>query len=159
VPHITLHSKPSRALLAAFALLPFLGACDWLSGVSQPEELRIEIESEDIPTATLITSTFFLRIADPECPLECEAAVQLVASDTTIVTLPYDQILPFTDRQQFFVETFPTLPEEVTLAMRVSIDGREWFDDFRTLLPIGGDGDPETLRFVYQFAQLRIPGA
>jgi len=146
-----------RLMWAAFTLIPLVGACDWLAGVSRPEELRVQIQSEDIDSVTLVTSAFFLAITDPGC-IECEAIIQLVESDTSIVRLPYDQVYAFTSREQYFVESFPTIPVETALSMRVSIDGRDWFDDFRTLLPDGDEGEPETLRFVYQFAELRIPG-
>jgi hypothetical protein len=145
-------------LVAAFGLIPLLGACEWLTGVSRPQELRVELASDDIATANLITSTFFLLIPDPECPTTCEETVQLVSADTTVINLPFDQVFSFTDREQYFVESYPTVLEEATLSMRVSIDGREWLDDFRTLVPFDEDGQQETLRFVYQFAELGING-
>ena len=150
--------KRTGTLLVAIGLLPLLGACEWLTGVSRPQELRVELQSDDITTANLITSTFFLLIPDPECPTVCEETVQLVSSDTSVINLPFDQTFSFTEREQYFVEAYPVVAEEATLSMRVSIDGREWLDDFRTLAPFDDEGNQETLRFVYQFAELGING-
>jgi hypothetical protein len=140
--------------LASLPLL--LGGCDFLTGVSEPEQLRVVIESDDVSSVTLVMSPYFLQITDPECP-ECEAIIQLVQSDTTVQTLPFDQTFAFTSRQQYFVETFPEIEPVATLSLKVFIDGDVWYDDFRELKVVGQDGERETLRFVYQFRELLIP--
>lgn len=146
----------SRILAAVgFAIaVPILGACEFLSGVNEPDELDLAIDSDQVTQAVLVTSTYFLQIPDPECPEECERLVELVEADTTTVSLPYSRRYTFTSRQQYFVETWPAGGEVATMSMRASIDGKVWYDDFRQLAPAGSDGEQETLRFVYQFREL-----
>jgi hypothetical protein len=135
-------------------MLPFMGACEFLTGVNEPDEIDITIESDDVSQAVLVTSTFFIQVPDPECPDECERLVEFVDTDTTTVSLPYHDVRPFTERQQYFVETWPVGGQAATVSMMISIDGRLWYDDFRRLLPEDVDGEQETLRFVYQFREL-----
>jgi hypothetical protein len=75
-------------------------------------------------------------------------------SDTSSVALPFERTYPFTERRQFFLETYPPEGEEATLTMRIMIDEDEWYNDFRKLLPAGEDGDQETFQFVYQFGEI-----
>ena len=136
------------AMLACTA--PFLGACDWLRGTSEPEQVRILIESSDVTEVTLTSSFFFTLVQDPDCP-QCEPDIQFIDFDTETVQLPFERTYAFTPRLQVF---FEALPDEVsTLAMQVFIDDEVWYDDFRTVdpnaLPL-----PESLRFVYQFADI-----
>ena len=148
-----------RTLMVTLSVcaLPLLGACEWLTGVNEPDELDLTIESSDVDQVTLVTSTYFLMVPDPECPDVCESIVQLVESDTTVVSLPFERTYPFTSRQQYFVETWPPDGETATLSMLVTIDGKVWYDDFRELLPAGNEGERETLRFVYSFNELTVP--
>ncbi len=149
----------TRRAAAAFGLalaVPLLGGCEFLTGVNEPDELDLTIESNEVTQAVLVTSTYFLQIPDPECPEECERIVQLVEADTTTVSLPFSRTYAFTGRQQYFVETWPAGGQEATLSMKATIDGKVWYDNFRRLLPAGQDGEQETLRFVYQFRELLL---
>lgn len=134
------------------------GGCDWLRGVSDPEEIRIELSSSQTSQAVVVRSTYFQLQPDPECPETCPSEVLLVESDTSIVSLPFNSTFPFTERRQYFVEAFPAVPDTTELAMKISIDGKEWYSDFRALGPDDGEGNRETLRFVYQFSEPRLPG-
>lgn len=153
---ITLSARRAASAFGLVLALPLLGACDWLSGVNEPDELDLTIESSDVTQAVLVTSAFFVLVPDPECPEECERIVQLVDADTTTVSLPYARTYAFTERQQYFVETWPVGGQEATLSMRALIDGKVWYDNFRRLLPSGAEGEQETLRFVYQFRELLL---
>lgn len=147
----------TRRLFVAFGftfVVSVLGACEFLTGVNEPDELDLSIESDDVTQAVLVISAFFVQIPDPECPDTCERLVELVEADTTTVSLPYSHTYAFTSRQQYFVETWPVVEQAATMAMKASIDGKVWYDDFRQLLPAGSDGEQETLRFVYQFREL-----
>lgn len=148
--------RGARAL--TLVLLPFVGGCDFLTGVSEPEEVRVEIGSEDVSSVTLITSMHFLLIQNPECPDDpsCEPVPYLQTSDTSTVELPFDRTYRFTPRLQFFVETFPDTSVTATLTLRVSIDGDPWYDDFRELVADDGAGSQETLQFLYQFRDVTI---
>lgn len=137
---------------AAFLLAFLLGACESLFLDSERDAVTVRIESPDMGSAEVVTSRFFLRISDPDCP-SCPASIQLVQADTVAPALPFQQTWELTSRQQFFVETYPALQDTATLSLRVVIDGRTWFDDSRTLAPAGPDGGAETLRFVYQFRE------
>jgi hypothetical protein len=156
VTHRSVLSSFAAPVLTVVALLP-LGGCDTLTGVNHPDELDLTIESADVSQVVLVTSPYFLLVPDPECPLECERKVQLVEADTTTVSVPFQRRYAFTSREQYFVETYPLLSETATLYMRVAIDGREWYNDSRLLLPEGEDGLPESLRFVYNFSQATLP--
>ena len=147
-------TKRAAAASILMCALPLLGACEFLTGVNEPDEIDITIESTEVTQAIMVTSTFFVQIPDPECPDECERLVEFVDADTTTITLPYHQVFPFTERQQYFVETWPSGGQPATLSMDISIDGKVWYDDFRRLLPENSEGEQETLRFVYQFREL-----
>lgn len=155
VSHGSVLSLVAR-VLTVVALVP-LGGCDSLTGINHPDELDLTIETSDVGQVVVVTSAYFLLVPDPACPLECERKVQLVEADTTTVSVPFQRRYAFTSREQYFVETYPQLGETATLFMRVAIDGREWYNDSRLLLPEGEDGLPESLRFVYNFSQARLP--
>lgn len=144
------------AVLAA--LIVSQGACEWLAGVSEPEEVRVRIGSEDADTVTLITSMRFILVQNPDCPDDpnCPQSVHLQEADTTNVAVPFDRTYAFTDRLQIFLETFPRDSVAATLSMRVTIDGRDWYDDFRELQVDDGEGERETLRFLYEFHERTI---
>lgn len=153
---VSLTRPLARRSLAALVLalaVPLMGGCETITGVNEPDELDLSIDSDDVSQAVLVTSAYFLQIPDPNCPEECERLVELVEADTTTVSLPFSRTYAFTSRQQYFVETWPVGGQEATLSMKASIDGRVWYDNFRRLVPAGSDGEQETLRFVYQFRE------
>lgn len=151
---MTPHRISNRASLAlTLATVSTLGACAWLTGVDPPDELDLTLES-DAPELTLVRSTFFIMIPDPECPEQCERVPQLVTADTTVITPPYERVFPFTDRLQYFVDVWPTNGEAATVTMRVLIDGDTWYDDFRALPALDPTQDRPTVRFVYSFREL-----
>ena len=133
-----------------------IGACEFLTGVHIPDQVSVEIGSSDVSNVTVIQSYHFLMIPNPECPDDpsCPSVVYLVNSDTLSVALPFERTYSFTERHQFFLETYPPEGEEATLTMRIMIDEDEWYNDFRKLLPAGEDGDQETFQFVYQFGEI-----
>ena len=147
-------SHHSKTLIIGLIVLS-LGACEFLTGVHIPNQVSVEIGSSDVSNVTVIQSYHFLMISDPECPDDpsCPSIVYLVKSDTSSVALPFERTYPFTERHQFFLETYPPEGEEATLTMRIMIDEEEWYNDFRKLLPAGEDGDQETFQFVYQFGE------
>ncbi len=156
VNHGSVLSRLVATASAVVALLVLAG-CESLTGINRPDELDLTIESADVGQVVVVTSAYFLLIPDPECPLDCEAKVQLVEADTATVSVPFQRRYAFTAREQYFVETYPLLGNTATLYMRVAIDGREWYNDTRLLLPEGQDGLPESLRFVYNFNQATLP--
>lgn len=133
-----------------------IGACEFLTGVHIPDQVSVEIGSSDVSNVTVVQSYHFLMIPNPECPDDpsCPSVVYLMNSDTSSVALPFERTYPFTERHQFFLETYPPEGEEATLTMRIMIDEDEWYNDFRKLLPAGEDGDQETFQFVYQFGEI-----
>lgn len=133
-----------------------IGACEFLTGVHIPDQVSVEIGSSDVSNVTVVQSYHFLMIPNPECPDDpsCPSVVYLMNSDTSSVALPFERTYPFTERRQFFLETYPPEGEEATLTMRIMIDEDEWYNDFRKLLPADEDGDQETFQFVYQFGEI-----
>lgn len=134
------------ALLLCGGVAYLSSACESLFLHDEPEQVTVRIDSQDAGSVEVVTSMFFFYLTDPDCP-NCAPNVQLAEADTATRTLPYQETWRFTDRQQFFVETYPTQEDSVTLRLRVEIDGQSWYDDSRKL------GAPETLRFVYQFRE------
>ena len=155
-----MNTRSHRGAVSAFlaASLLFAGGCDWLRGVSDPEEARVEINSDDVNEVVLVSSLAFIRIPDPECPDDpnCPAVTRLIEADTVTVPVPFNQTFRFNDRFQIFVQTYPAGDATATLSMRVSIDGEQWYNDFRLLSPEGADGEREVLEFAYQFKELGI---
>ncbi len=155
----TTQSQKSRALGHATHLWPalaasvmLLGACDALTLDREPEIAHLEINSSDVSEVVLVTSQWFVEVADPDCPdTGCNTLIHLVAADTTTVSLPFSASYPFNSRLQFFAETYPIELEPVTLSMTVYLDDEEWYNDSRLLVPEDADGDRETLRFVYKY--------
>ena len=146
--------RGGNALILSLIVLS-IGACEFLTGVHIPDHVSVEIGCSDVSNVTVIQSYHFLMIPDPECPEDpsCPSVVYLVNSDTSSVALPFDRTYQFTERHQFFLETYPPEGEEATLTMRIMIDEEEWYNDFRKLLPVGEDGDQETFQIVYQFGE------
>ena len=132
-------------------------ACDTLTLGGEPESVRLRIESPDVNEITLVTSRWFLRIPDPECPQQCVPLIETVEADTTTVSLPYTQRYPLDFRLQFYTLAYPVVPQTATLSMLVHVDDEEWYNDSRTLQPIGTEGDQEKLEFVYEFNRLGPP--
>lgn len=148
--------SPRRTALALVAggMLPLVGACDLLNAPGgEPERVTVVLESSDVSDVGMVTSMDFLMVPDPECPEDCPETIELVRADTTNPALPFNRTYEFSSQLQFFVEAFPATDQEVTLTMRVTIDGRVWYDNFRTLNPPGDDGEPETIRFVYRYSE------
>lgn len=148
--------RRGTARVAAAVVALILSACDALTVSSEPEVARIKIDSPDVTEVTLITADWFTYVGDPGCPA-CEAGVQLLRSDTSVVSLPFERTYRFTPRLQFFAETFPVEREPAFLTLTAYIDGREWLNSSRTLQPETEDGGRETLRFVYQYTIPRLP--
>ena len=148
-------NRGSNALILGLIVLS-IGACEFLTGVHIPDQVSVEIGSSDVSNVTVVQSYHFLMIPNPECPDDpsCPSVVYLVNSDTLSVALPFERTYPFTERHQFFLETYPPEGEEATLTMRIMIDEDEWYNDFRKLLPADEDGDQETFQFVYQFGEI-----
>lgn len=148
------HRRPPVLRTAVLcAVLPLAG-CDLLNTPGgEPEEVTVQVQSSDVGDAQVVTSTSFLLVPDPECPEECPETVSLVSADTAASALPFDRTYRFTRQLQFFVEAFHTSDQPATLTMRVIIDGRVWYDDFRTLNPTEPGEERETIRFVYRYSE------
>ena len=136
-------SRGSNALILGLMVLS-MGACEFLTGVHIPDHVSVEIGSSDVSNVTVVQSYHFLMMPNPECPDDpsCPSVVYLVNSDTSSVALPFERTYPFTERHQFFLETYPLEGEE-----------EEWYNDFRRLLPANEAGDREKFQFVYQFGE------
>jgi hypothetical protein len=147
-------SRGSNALILGLMVLS-MGACEFLTGVHIPDHVSVEIGSSDVSNVTVVQSYHFLMMPNPECPDDpsCPSVVYLVNSDTSSVALPFERTYPFTERHQFFLETYPPEGEEATLTMKIMIDEEEWYNDFRRLLPANEAGDREKFQFVYQFGE------
>ena len=143
------HSLP---IVVACGLILTAG-CDWLRPGGPPEEAYVEISTDDVDELTIIISQLFLQVEDPECAGQqgCSTSLRIITADTIVASSPYTNNITFTNTLQLYVETYPTDEVEATVAMKVDIDGKEWFDDLRLVRPMTDDGARDALRFVYQF--------
>jgi len=130
--------------------------CDSLRPGGEPESVRVRLESPDVDEIYLVTSRWFIRVPDPQCPNQCVDMIELVEADTVTIPLPHTQRYPLDFRLQFYAEAYPIVAEPTTLSMVVHVDDREWYNDIRTLQPIGTDGEQETLQFIYEYNNLTL---
>lgn len=151
--------RPAR-VLAALAAMVALPGCEALTLDREPDVAHLEIDSSEVSEVTLVISQFFTQVEDPECAGQqgCPLVVRLIQSDTSEVSMPFTASYPFDFRLQFYAETYPTTSLPATLSMKVHLDDEEWYNDSRRLLPENAEGEPETLRFVYQYHNTRLPG-
>lgn len=152
-----MHPAGVMALMAVIVTLP---GCEALTLDREPEVAHLEIDSSEVSEVELVVSQFFTQVEDPECAGQqgCPLIIQLIQSDTVVVPLPFTASYPFDFRLQFFAETYPNTSSPATLSMKVHLDDEEWYNDSRRLLPENAEGEPETLRFVYQYNNTRLPG-
>lgn len=148
--------RSSARSLVAPTMVLLLGACDSLGVGGEPNSTRIRIESADVSEVSLVTSRWFVEVADEDCA-GCPSHIQIVVGDTSVVSLPFERTYPLSTRLQFFAEAWPSADVPVTVSMRAWVDDREWYNGSRTLRPEDEDGAPETLRFVYQYTRARLP--
>ena len=148
------------AVLAGAALL--FSGCEALTLDREPEVAHVELDSPDVNSVTLIISRWFLEVEDPECENPgdpgCPTRTQLVEADTSTVSLPFAESYPFDFRLQFYAEAYTNPPVEATMAMKVFLDDEEWYNDTRFLPLANDDGVQETIKFQYQYHNLRLPG-
>lgn len=153
-------ARHPAGLMAVLAGTVTLMGCDALTLDREPEVAHLEIDSSEVSEVTLVISQFFTQVEDPECAGQqgCPLVIRLIQSDTSEVSLPFTASYPFDFRLQFYAETYPTTALPATLSMKVHLDDEEWYNDSRRLLPENAEGDPESLRFVYQYHNVRLPG-
>jgi len=149
----------SARILLPVLLVAGLTACDNLGLSREPENVNVEISAVGVSQVALITSTNWISRLDPACEAQdqtCPTTVLILDADTTNVDVPYKRTFAFTDSYKYVIATYPAGGVTATVAMRVDVDGREWFNDSRELSPTGDDGGQETLQFVYQWQEPRI---
>lgn len=157
-----MHARPwfrARRHLALGAALLVGAGCETLTGVNRPDNLRVEVESEEAGEITLVTSDFFVVLSGAAQSTDCQSRIQFITADTQTVALPFRATFPFTAREQYYVQATPTARDRpTTLSMRISIDGRVWYDDSRIVNPPAADSEDEgdSLCFVYQFNELGV---
>ena len=136
-----------RWLPRVVALFPLLwaGGCNWFEDPS-PEYVQVMIES-DADSLVLITSTQFL----PTTNEIGELGVEVFASDTTMISFPFDRSWNIRDQNRFLLFGFPADSTTVTVRLRVLLDGDTDFD--KTLLT----SVEEPLRYIYLFNQQVVP--
>ncbi|GMV05928.1 MAG: hypothetical protein AMXMBFR53_22050 [Gemmatimonadota bacterium] len=145
-------------------LFPFLvavavGACDNLGLGGAPEEIYVDIQASGASRVTLVTGTRWVSQRDPACEAQdqtCSETIRVLDADTAGVDVPYTRTYRFTDTHQYAVEVYPEGNAAVTIAMRIEIDGKEWFNEARDFQPVGEAGETESLQFIYQWQAPRI---
>ena len=148
------HTYSLQVVVAIGVILT--AGCDWLRPGGPPDEVQVEISSEDVRQLTVVISQNFVRFVEPVCEGEpdCPTFVRMFDADTIVVTSPYSSAIEFTERSQIFIETHPMDEVEARVSLTVHIDGKEWYDALRLLSPMNEDGERDTMRFVYQYNDL-----
>jgi hypothetical protein len=100
------------------------------------------IESDD-PSMMLITSTQFFATTNELG----EMGVQVLDSDTTTASFPFDQSWDISEEHRFLLMGFPPDSGAVTVRMRILIDGDPDYDKTVTVLI------DEPVQYIYLFNQ------
>lgn len=134
-----------------------LAGCDSLVPGGEPQELSVRVGAVGASEIAVVTSTDFVFVENPGCEQgQCEPSLRVLQADTAVASVPFDRTYAFTPTLRYYVEVYPTGGAPATLDMRVKVDGKDWFDDTRELLPVGDDGEQETLVFTYQYTEPRL---
>lgn len=121
----TLQFFRSGAVPGALILALTISACDILGPRSPADEMRLELEGSTGQSVLLITSrNFFI---DP-ARVGIDGGVVFLGADTTEVTLPRTERFVLPPQNRLAVRVARPEEGQVTLTMRVFIDGRKEFD-------------------------------
>ncbi|MEZ4416405.1 MAG: hypothetical protein R3E10_11725 [Gemmatimonadota bacterium] len=141
-----------RMLIAGTALAGAVGGCKNLGLAGEPEEMTVDVQSSDVSQVTIITSTRWNLENDPACDpnqQQCDLVLRVLEADTTSVGVPFKRTYGFTDTFRYLVEAYPTGDVGGTLALKIDIDGRPWYEDSRPLAAPDANGERESLLFTY----------
>ena len=143
--------RSSQVFVAVGLILT--SACGWLHPGGPPDEAFVEITSDDVSQFVVFVSQNFRQIEDEGCAGEPDCPVHLVilSADTLVVSGPYASTIDIAESQRLYIETHPVDDVEAIVSMKVTIDGRDWYDDLKLLQPTTASGERETLRFVYEY--------
>lgn len=134
-------ARRGLSLAAAVGVLALAG-CDWLADPS-PDTARVALEGQDDPEVRVVVSTKFIAGSAEDGTIR----VQLLASDTTLRSLPFDTTYAIGADRRFFLEvTRPDTGNVPGVHIRVFLDERERYDRTTVLAE-----DP--IRFLYMFNQ------
>ena len=147
-------SRTFRSVQVVVAVgLVLAAGCGWLRPGGPPNEASVEIMSDDVSQFMVFLSQDFLQREDEGCLGEpgCPVHLIILSADTLVVSGPYASTIDIADSQRLYFETHPVDEVEAIVALKVKIDGKDWYDDLRLLRPVNEDGERETLRFVYEY--------
>ena len=144
-----------RVLLAVTAVAAFgavalaSGGCDWFEDPT-PEFVRVTVDG-DAESMMLITSTQFFATIDPSSNPDGIGAdrlrVEVLNSDTTHVTFPFDHSWSIAQDHRFLLLGFPSDSTQATVRLRVFVDEELDYDRSVVL----DFADPA--QYVYMFNQ------
>ncbi len=139
----------ARRIVPIILCAALLGAGACSSGTSpdqKPTTARIQVTGTAPAPLRLVTSTDFYET------IQDGAVVQVVrTADTTVIALPYDEVLPLSSLGSVVVSLTNPAPEPAQVELRVTLDsGQEPYRQAATL-SLGG-----TLRYVFVFRRTRV---
>ena len=139
--------KHCALFLFCLTLAIVIGGCGLL-GKSGPEEARLQVEGEAGQQLRLITSTFFLTnriqdITDNGAVID-SLAILLFDADTSIITLPFNNLYDISSDQRFYVRLNRFMPEDDGLEVRVWVDDDLKFES----QPVD---QRDSVQFIYNF--------
>ncbi len=127
-----------RAMTRALALLLMVSGCGILdTEEGEPRAVEFVLDKSSTPSLETSISLNFLVSGGNTLSFE----------DLTVdtVAVPFQQTYDISRLLRFYVLVTNIEPEVATFHMKVSIDGRSWYDENKTL------ASGETAQFVYRF--------
>jgi hypothetical protein len=127
-----------RVMSGALALLLMVSGCGILeTEEGEPKEVVFILDQSDTPSLETSIALNFLVSGSNSISFE----------DLTVdtVSVPFQQVYDISRLLRFYVLVTNIEPEVANFHMKVSIDGKKWYDEDKTL------ASGETAQFVYRY--------
>ncbi len=124
VRHSTLGGRSGFLFALALVVLT-TSACDLFGPRSPADEMRIEVEGSSGQPVLLITSRDFFIDAGR---IGIDGGVVYLAADTTVMELPFNRSFQLPPQNRLAVRVARPEEGQITLTMRVFVDGKKEFD-------------------------------
>lgn len=114
----------SGKLVLLGLLVATLTACEILQDLT-PREIFFRMTGDAGTAVEVIIATDFIAGIDQNGVTQ----VQVFSSDTLMTNLPVEQVVDVAERKQIFIQVRPLDQEEISVKVKVQVDGRGLLDD------------------------------
>lgn len=130
-------------LLGVGLTLVLLQGCDSLTGTDTPTRARLVLSDQTGALPVELTTSLNFLVGE---------GGNLSFEDLTVdtVSVPFDETYNIEQHQRFYIMATNIQDETQSFRMKVTIDGRSWYDEVKTLAP------EETAQFVYRYQDPRV---